>query len=411
VISAAVASIALATGIAAGPFEIERFAPERGRPEIVVAPRPGRRATLVVAFGAGSVDDGGRSGLVRLAQHALLSANRRIDFPRLAVEIFAGAGALRIETGLRDCSFIFTADRRDFDRLAPRLIEALLEPRLDPDRFEMAVRRATHDGQEPGRGQSLVTVVASLATEDPRYWNDPHGDPDQMESFTTAEVEPLLAGPLSPANAIVAAAGSFDRDALLLSVRLHSGGRRQEPGRPPLRLPVQSRRRSAKEVHLIAYPIRPETARAAAAAHVLAPLVEEELWREFRETGVAYSFAATPVPSRWLDLFVVALPAHDSSSASLGAPLNQVLERVAKGSYPDQSFRLARATALARIKRVDRDSEALAAALAAARPPWHGRATAEAVAVLGREALGEEIAAWLSATNSIRLDAGPTEAP
>ncbi|HEY6098193.1 MAG TPA: hypothetical protein VIW03_02105, partial [Anaeromyxobacter sp.] len=69
---------------AAGPFSVEPVRLAAGRPQLVLAPRDGERAALLVRFRAGAVDDGRTPGLTRIAQHVLVEANQRYPYDALA---------------------------------------------------------------------------------------------------------------------------------------------------------------------------------------------------------------------------------------------------------------------------------------------------------------------------------------
>jgi hypothetical protein len=401
---------ALLAGPALGfPFEVEELPAAEGQPRVILAPRAGPRAALVVSFAAGSVDDGNRAGLVRLAQHALLSANQRLAYGPFLLDVYASAGELAVETDPRDSAFVLEADGRDFTPLATRLLQALLAPRLDPARWHLAVARTVHDGHRPGGGGNLHSFVASIVIEDTRYRNEPYGDPDQIDLIGRAEVERELRSRLSPANATVVVAGAFDRGAIVRALRGLRGGSPAATPPPRLALPFATRRAADREIHVLAHPMKIESARDAAVARVLGAAVEDELWRRFRQAGVGYSFTVLPARTPWLDLFVVVLPAHDPSSIDLAPYLKESLERVAGGKLDDARLAAARTVALARLRAVDEDPTALAGELAAGGASWHGAAVAQAIASLDRAAFLETASRWLAPESAIQLYFGPPQ--
>lgn len=404
----ALALLLAASGAAAAAGEIETIEVPGG-PRIVLARRTGRIATLVVRFDTGSVDDGGQAGITRLAQHVLLSANGALDFPKFGAEVLAAAGSLDLETGLRSCTFVLTADRRDFGTLAPRLLAALLAPRLDRSRFALAQKRALHDGAAPGHGGGLLELIVSTAVNDLRYKNPPFGDPDQIELTSPEAVERLLAGPLSAANATVVVAGSFDRDALLLRLRKVRGGKRTPLEAPPLELPVRAGWRFPTELHVVAWPVRLREPRDAAAARILRELVDRALWDRFREAGATYSFQVELARSPFLDLFVAALPLRNPSGVDSVAHMLSAVKKVREGAFDDTRFERARALALGRLAREDQEAAEVAEALARGATPWLGAEVDAALRALDRRAFQEAAAAWLRDGSLIGLHFGPQE--
>lgn len=396
------------TGPAAASSELEKFDVPNG-PRVVLARRPGRLATLIVRFDTGSVDDGGQAGLTRLAQHALLSANASLDFVRYGLSLLAASGSLHMETGLRSCSFVLTADRRDFDELAPRLIGALLSPRLDQSRFPDALQRALHDGQQPGKGAGILELIVSTAVADLRYKNQPLGDPEQIELTELAAVERLLQGSLSAANATVVVAGSFDRDALLVRLRKFHGGRRSPIEPPPLELPVRASWRYPSELHVLAWPVRLGAPRDVAVARLLTELMERTLWDRFRESGAAYSFQVEVARSPWLNLFIAALPIRNPSGVDLAGYMLAAVRQVRDGAFDATAFERARAFALGKLSREDEDSGTVATALSDGPTSWFGAETAAALATIDRRIFLETVAGWLGDGAMIGLHFGPRE--
>jgi predicted Zn-dependent peptidase len=376
-------------------------------PRVVFARRPGRRATLVIRFDAGSVDDGGQSGLTRLGQHALLSANGSLDFVKFGLSVLSSAGTLQVETGLRTCRFVLTADRRDFGALAPRLAAALLSPRLDRARFPDASKRALHDGEEPGSGSGLLELIVSTAVKDPRYKNPPFGDAEQIELMAPEAVEGLFRGRLSAANATIVVAGSFDRDALLLQLRKLRGGRRIPLEPAPLELPVSAAWRYPTELHVVAWPVRMNTPGDAAAARLLAELVDRTLWEKFREAGAAYGYQVEIARSPFLDLLVAALPLRNPSGVNLAEVMLTAVRQVRDGRFDEARFERARAFALGKLEREEEDSERVARGLADGATFWFGAKAAGALRSLDRRSFLEIAAPWLSDAATIGLHFSP----
>lgn len=402
-------TLAASPGQAAGAaLEVDRVDVANGA-RLVFAARAGRRATLVVQFASGSVDDGNSSGLTRLAQHVLLEANARLDWPGTMATLYAGGATLSIRTDLRSCAFVLEADRREFDEVAPALVAALLGPRVDRALYPGAIQRALHDARAPGRGAGLLELVAQTASTDTRYHNEPWGDPDQLELVEPQVVEALLRGPLGPANATIVASGSFDRARLVAAARRFGGGRRAEPSGVPFSLPVNMRARSPRETHVLAWPFEVAWPQDAAAVRMLAVLTERLLWKRLREGGLAYSFQVVAARTPGLSLFVVALPVRDHAGPGVAEHLATALEEIRTGRFEDALLERARAIALAELGAVDERPEAVAEALAAGGELWHGRAVRDALQGLDRRILGAVAGRVLAHERSIALHLGPEE--
>jgi len=402
-----IAGVLLPFAAVGEPLDVETPLVDPGQPRLLLARRPGQTATVRITFTAGAVDDGGRKGLTRLGQHALLAANRRVDFEALLLGVHASAGELTVETRQRDCAFSLTADRRDFGPLARQLLTAVLSPQLDAARFPSAQARAMRDGLQQGGGQDFLTLVAALAVEDGRYRNEPYGDRDSLEALTFQDVAAHVRDRLAPANATIVVTGAFDREELLRMAHGFGGGRAIPVARPTLGVPFRTRKLASSELYILGYQVRYETPRDAAVARLATALIDGELWRRFRQAGLGYSYTVTPLRSAWLDLLVLLVPASDPSALDLSGYLLETVERVREGRYDDGQLERARRAALADLVAIDRDPGAMAHALAEGGAGWHGRAVAEELRSLDREALGTVLRGWFTTEHSLSVYMGP----
>lgn len=402
------ATLALVAGPAwaQGP-EVEAPPSGPGQPQVVLARRPGRTATIQITFSAGSVDDGGLLGLTRLSQHALLVANQGLDHAAFLTGVYASAGQLEVETGLRTCGFRLTADHRDFMALARQLAGAVLAPRLDPARLRDARARALLDAREKGGGLGALSRLASLVIEDGRYINPPYGNETSLWSLGAQEVAGRVAGPLAPANATVVVTGRFDRDEMLRFLDRFSGGTAREVDRPALGVPFRKRVESQRELYLLGHRLEPRTARDVGALRVASALLDEELWRRFRQAGLTYGYSVAPHLSPWLDLLLVMVPAHDPEHTDLTPVLQGAIEAVRAGRYDDAQLERARGAALARLAEEERDPAALAAELASGRLTWRRGEVVEAVRAFDRAALSSILEPWLAKDTAIQIYFGP----
>jgi predicted Zn-dependent peptidase len=405
-----VAALATAAALAAVPapgaapfgYETSRASPRH--PALVLAPRPGSRAVLVVRFDAGAVEDGDAPGKTRLAQHALLLANRRASYADLVRELFAADGSLRVETGLREARFVLEADAAGFDRLAATLLDALLAPELDPARFGRARERAINDERDSTGRKGFIGLLAPKAIDDWRYGSPPYGERQILENLTLEEVRRHLAGPLSPANATIVVAGAFDARRIRAAAARHAGGTRVELAPPRLATRFSVRIPARREVYLVAFPTAFDSPARTASARIAAAILSERLHHALRDRGVGYSESVFAEHRRWVELLFVALPAHEPKDVPLGALVDEEVDAIREARFDDASLERNRAAVLAELEAIDRDPEALAQTLADAPwQAWYGKEVAARVRDLDRAALSAHLRALVVDDNAIRI--------
>ena len=84
------------------PFRYLEEPAAAGRPRVLLAPRRDPEATMVVTYAVGSVDDGSTSGITRLAQRAVLEANRRANHEALVTALHRAGASLRSRRAQRE---------------------------------------------------------------------------------------------------------------------------------------------------------------------------------------------------------------------------------------------------------------------------------------------------------------------
>jgi predicted Zn-dependent peptidase/Zn-finger nucleic acid-binding protein len=386
---------------AASPESIEEMAGARGQPRILLAPRSGQTAAVLVRFACGAVDDA-TPGLTRMSQHALLAANQRLDLARYTIDLHAAAATLQMTTGLREAAFLLTADRRDFPLLARRLLDALLDPRFVADRMPAATARASLDA---AAAPEMLEILAPIAVQDGRYLNAPVARRSEIEAITAEQVADHLEGLLSPANATVVLTGAFNRDEALLWLRRDREGRAVPSARARMVVPFSTRRPSPREVHVLAFPLSVAGPRDAACARVAQHLLSDALWRMFRETGVGYSHEVSASRTHWMDVLILTLAAHDTSS-DLGAVLRDTVAKVRYGRFEVREFDRARSAVRGDLLATDADPRQLARELGSGGANWHGAALAAELERLDRAAFVDVVRPWLDASNSVYVYLG-----
>lgn len=405
-LEAAALAVWLVAGAAvAAPFEILRHRESEQHPQLILAPRDGELATLVVAFPVGRFDDGDDRGLTRLAQHVMLEANVRGRYEDLVRELYGTGATLQTVTGLRQSAFVLTAHAQDFPKLAERVLTLTLSPVVDPARLEAAVQRTAQDPElTAGRG-SIEGWLALAAVADPRYHAQPPRQARDVLSYSDKMVKRYLGGVLSPRNATVIAAGAINGEALRAIVKRFHGGLPSSASRPSFALPIIQKIASPNEVHVISYPMELTSPRESAAVRVLGHVLHDLLEQRFRRVGVGYSFYAGPLVLPWMSGLVVTLPAEDPSKLDLGPFLLEEVARVREGTVPAEWVMRGRSRVLAELKAADASSESVAAELATglSTPAWYDAALVTELQALTPESFTSTIAPWLQEDRRIHL--------
>jgi predicted Zn-dependent peptidase len=389
----------------AAPFEVETFRPSAQHAVLLLAPRESSRSTLTVVFDVGALDDNFENGLTRVSQYTLLHANARITYEKLALALYKAGATLEMRTGLHESRFTLTAPPEDFDTLARLLLTSLLSPRLDARRFKASLERTQRDPQPLDTDNTMERLLTSALLEDPRYRDPNLGSVGKVGDMEPVQARQYWSNWMAPCNATLIATGRFDAQALRKLVAEFQGGvpRRIEP--PKLRLPFDREVPAEREVRVLAYPVRLETVRQAAAARVLSSLLEERLYNRFRAAGVGYGFAAEPMLSPALDVFAMVLPASEKSGLDLGRFLQEEVRAVSEGKLEPGSFEHHQKATLARLRLQDTDVRVVAEELRRLRhrPGWYGPELPGAIEALTADALREVAASWFREDASIRV--------
>ncbi|XXF75441.1 hypothetical protein P2318_20495 [Myxococcaceae bacterium GXIMD 01537] len=391
--------------VAAVPFDIQRHRESEAHPQLILAPRDGEVATLVIAFPAGRFDDRGQRGIIRLVQHVVLEANRRVRYEDFMREVYGAGASVELVTGLHQSSFVLTAHARDFDRLAGRLLTLVLSPMVDPARLANAAERTQLDPELNAGRASIEGWLAKQAVPDVRYQGEFSSQPPDVSGYTVESVREVLGSFLSPCNATVIAAGAINPKALRDTVKRFKGGLPTSVSKPELKLPVVEKLPAFNDVHVIAYPMELGAPKESAALRVLGAVLHHQLELRFRRAGVGYSFAAGPLLLPWMSGLLVTLPAEDPSKIDLGPFLLEEVARVRDGKVPPEWVMRARSRALAELRTLDASPEALALELtgALATPSWHDAAVAAELEALTPESFTRIISPWLQGERLIHL--------
>jgi predicted Zn-dependent peptidase len=395
----------LAPSVLAAPFEVESFRPSPEHPLLLLAPREASRSTLTIVFDVGAVDDNFENGLTRVSQQALLHANARTTYEKLALSLYKSAATLELKTGLHESRFTLTAPPEEFDALARSLLTAVLSPKFEPRLFEATVDRTQRVEQPLEQENWLELLLARALLEDPRYQNPHLGSVEKLEDLEPQRVRQYLSQWLAPRNATLIATGRFDAQALRKLVAGFHGGIPRRLGPPKLSLPFEREVPAGRQVHVFAYPLRIESAHHAAAARVLASLLEERLYNRFRNAGVGYGFSSEPLLTPALDVFALILPASERSGLDLGRFLREEVRAVREGKLTPGSFERHRQATLNRLRLADVDPRKVAEELRLARhrPGWYGADLPTSIESLTPESLSAVASGWFRDESAIHI--------
>lgn len=401
--------LALAALTAAPGVDVEAIAPAARRAEVVLAPRAGPTAAVVVTFHVGSVDDGDDSGLTRLSQHVLLAANGRLRAEGLAERLFRAGASLRMETSLRECRFVLTAPAAEFDGLVEAVLPALLSGSFLESRLAHARRKTALDAPPRSLVDGLEPSLARAIVDDWRYDNPPLGDPQELDDLTADMISAHLARFFRPANASIAFAGAFDLARMRRAALASSGGERARRALPPVHSDVRFEFPSVTSLNLRLHRVALADPSSLAAAHLLLVAIEEQLELRFRRSGLAYSPGVALFRTPWLDAVLLYVESAEISATGADRELAALTSALSDVAATKAGIARWRSAALGRLARVEGDPARLARMLsedASLRAGGLG-AFRERIAQLSAEELAATGRSWFEGPKAITIIAGP----
>ncbi len=416
-IAAAIVASLVTPPAAAAPFAVEEGERKDAGARVLLAPREAHDAVMVVSFAVGAVDDGIQSGLTRLTQHMLIDGNAREPAGRLRQDLYAAAATLDVTTEVRRSTFRLRAPRRSFDALATRLLAALFAPKLEARSLPRCKRLTLNDEMPAaGRDDLLSFLAGSLilagggGASGQDFTNHPYGDADVIPRLGFADVEQHVLSKLTPANATIVVTGSFDAAKLERAIQAYQGGVQRPPRRPEAlaSLPLELERKAPREVYVQAHVIGLERAEQAAAARLLAAILEERLQARLRKKGVSYELDVYVVRREWLDLLVIEVPVGAGRGVGLDTELRALAGGVRDGSFLPGEFERNKRFAVAAMQRDDEVSARLADALLdGGGAPWHSEEVLTALGGLSQAAFLGHARAWLDDKRTVRVTLAP----
>lgn len=366
-------SLALQTPPAApAPLTTWRASPTS--PRALLAPNSSSaEAALRVVFLAGAADDGIEEGLTRLTQYALLHGQDARPYADLDAALFAAGASLDVDTSVRECSFTLTAPAAQFPALADRVLAMVLAPAISVPGAERANQLARTDFLEVGSQKWIQSFIAAevMITEGVEgggdYNNEVYGDPDTIRRIPASSIQKHISTKLTPANAIVVAAGKFDVARLKASIGKYKGGTERALRRPELVpfLPMQRDRMAPRHVEMQLQVVDVKTVQDAAIVHVLAAYLHDRLFFPLRKSGHVYSPFVDVAFEEWLDYIFVGFTVTSGGTLDYRRVMTNAIEGAAKGDVDPDSLARAKALAKGRLAALRDDPTAYADALVA----------------------------------------------
>ncbi len=391
----------------AGSQDVEVIQATSTTPHIVFAPRKTQDATVVVQFGVGSSDDEKLRGLTNVTQHAILGANPAISYERFALELYAASAKLTLRTGARESAFVLTSLPGDFERLAKRLIALTLSPELAARGLGESKRRA---GQDRGERDAyhFATWLARATFPKPGLGNSPYARVEDLEAIRVQDIQAHAEKFFTPGNVLLVVSGAFEPDRFRTLVQNYNGGKRVRRERPQ-KLPAARRHymQSGHELYLAAVPIRVDDVQSVAAAYLAAKFVQHTFLNDSACLGLKTSMVFAPVHREWLDFIMIAFPmpvGRGGRGLSTPERIAANLEEVLAIDDMDGRLEAAREELLEEFGRIDRDSRALAEALAMGQDGqrWHGPGVTKAVSTIGKGVFSDFLTKWLKPDSAIQ---------
>lgn len=319
-------------------------------------------ATLRVVFDTGSLDDGDKPGITGLSLYTLLEAGPT-PYTRFQEALFAAGAVVRLDVGVRECSWTLTTGADKFPALATLVLERVFNKKITPRDLANARQRMLHDGAAGNSTASLLAVFAGVALGDPHQGNrSVEGDP--ADGITLDQVQQHLNDMAAPANITLILTGNFAPARFKPWEERYKGGVKKDVERARITVPADHEAASRQEMHLLAYPLTLKGLKDVAAARVVSMVLEERLTNALIAAGVAQAPSVELVTQPWLDMVLVVLPIRPDGVARAHKVVEAELQRVQQGTILPEEYERARSTVLAQQDVKLQGSRALAEMIA-----------------------------------------------
>lgn len=306
---------------ALSPAEVRRLHPSPAHPQVILAPRPGERATAYIEFGAGTADDGAKPGLTTLALHAVLTAHARHPYADLLGALYGADAELRFEVATERSWVRLSAPKDRFAGLLGEVTAQLFRPELSAATLPIARRLARRYHPAPDVLEALERTLQRSQLQAPERER-------LEETYRHTELGAIARHArrvFCPANATIVVAGAFDpaRVAALLS-RLEGGTRVARPAKDIVEMAGTYSVPADDPMTLLAFPVALDSEAAHAHALLLASLLEDFMEAGARFEGLAYTVTAAPVHSDRSDFVLLSVPLGSEAPGYTGKRLSDV---------------------------------------------------------------------------------------
>ncbi len=312
-------------------------------PRFAVATLEGPTSVAALQLRAGWRDDGPTPGLVRFLQRAFVEANRAWPSEALLQAVRASAVRLELREGPDTCELRLSGDTAAVKELFPKLVAAVLAPKLDDAQLKAVQRRPDAAALlAPGDASVPPALLAALFGPRPK----PTGKP-----FPPAAIKKTLKALFVPANALVVSAGGLTQADVEAMLSPHHGGapNAREPSAPKLPLEVNG-------AGPVAFRARGGTFSLGSAAHaatlrVAQELLGLELAERFQKEGLGEDVRGLTLLAPEAQALVVLVLGQDQPTAAPDPLVVAALEDLRKGTVDAELFARARQLAQRRLER------------------------------------------------------------
>ena len=217
------------------------------------------------------LDDPGRAGAANLLAETLLEGTRDRTPEELEEAIELLGATLNVSAGRESFTLQGTTLARNFDATMELVKDVLLEPRFDPDRFQLAQRRVLNQLQQRAASPSIIAEdhFNRLVYGDHILARPVQGSLETVEALSLDDLRDYHARALVPGAAALHVAGAVDRRQVLDAVEGLSSRWPEAPVPETPAFPARDDRRaglyfvdvpgSAQSVLRVGYLAMPET--------------------------------------------------------------------------------------------------------------------------------------------------------
>lgn len=386
--------LALTLAALAPPTVASGRVPDDGA-RFAAAQVPGPVAVASLSFRAGWRDDGPTPGLVRFLQRSLLEANRAWPAEALGQAMQASAVRFELKEGPDSCELKLTGSALAVKELFPKLVAAVLAPKLDDAQLKAVQRRADAPNLlAPGERSVPFALVTSLFGPAPR----PSG-----KAYPPAAIKKALKALFAPANASVVTTAGFTPAELEALLSPYKGGAAnpRDASTPKLAVEANGTGSVAFRARGGAFSLGSPTT--AATVRVAQELLELTLAARLQREGLGEDVRGLTVLTPEAQALVVLVVGQEQPTQAPDALVTAALDELRKGTVDADLFARARQLAQRRLERDWRSPEVVAQELlcTGGEAFWSGAEVATALEALKKDDFAQAVKELLPAARKI----------